>query len=52
MPEHRLTNFQGEENGVAITGQQTFEEEAIPLAPLVPEGIRYFPFFIFHILKN
>ena len=30
------SQIQGDENGVAITGQQTFEEEAIPLAPLVP----------------
>ena len=32
------SQIQGDENGVAITGQQTFEEEAIPLAPLVPWG--------------
>ena len=30
------SQIQGDENGVAITGQQTFEEEAIPLTPLVP----------------
>jgi hypothetical protein len=31
------SQIQGDENGVAITGQQTFEEEEeIPLTPLVP----------------